>query len=245
MNWTINELMTDTTKPMRRGYWKITTVSFLMILLSTGLSYASLIRSVNDLPELIQNVISREFSGRTFDSRTIAVLLTLVGGMLLISVIIKLLIDVFLENPLEIGADRMFLNAMDEEAPVMLADLAFAYDADYINAVKILFFRKLKTDLWTVLLVVPGIIKHYEYLMIPYLLSEDPYMDMRDAFAKSKQMMMGNKKKAFMLDVYFILWHLLGLITFGIAEVFYVKPKKNMVDACLYLKLKEIEGERE
>ena len=67
-----------------------------------------------------------------------------------------------------------------------------AFKSGYIgNVVKITFFRDLYLFLWSLLLVVPGIIKSYEYRMIPYLLAEYPDMPQEEAFRKSKEMMYG------------------------------------------------------
>lgn len=49
------------------------------------------------------------------------------------------------------------------------------------------------TGLWMLLFIIPGIVKSYEYMMIPYLLAEHPEMTRQEAFAESKQMMDGNK----------------------------------------------------
>ena len=61
----------------------------------------------------------------------------------------------------------------------------------YVNIVLTMFLRELFTSLWTLLLVIPGIVKHYEYLMIPYILAENPGMDRKEAFQISKRMMDG------------------------------------------------------
>lgn len=58
-----------------------------------------------------------------------------------------------------------------------------------------MFLRDLFTTLWSLLLVVPGIVKHYEYLMVPYIIAENPAMDYKEAFQISKQMMDGEKWK--------------------------------------------------
>ena len=73
--------------------------------------------------------------------------------------------------------------------------------------------------------------------MIPYLLAEHPDMPKEVAFAESKRLMSGNKWHAFLLDLSFIGWALLSLITAGIVGVFYVFPYKNMTNAALYEKL--------
>ena len=80
--------------------------------------------------------------------------------------------------------------------------------------------RGLKTFLWGLLLVIPGIIKSYEYRMIPYILSENPGMDTKRAFQLSAEMMYGQKWNAFVLDLSFILWLILGAITCGLVNVF-------------------------
>ena len=103
-----------------------------------------------------------------------------------------------------------------------------------------MFLRQLFTFLWSLLFVIPGIIKSYEYRMIPFILAENPDTPYKDAFEMSKKMMMGNKWDAFVLDLSFIGWFILTAITCGILGVFYVNPYKYMTDAELYVALKEI-----
>nr|DAM70348.1 MAG TPA: Protein of unknown function (DUF975) [Caudoviricetes sp.] len=83
-----------------------------------------------------------------------------------------------------------------------------------------------------------GIVKSYEYMMIPYLLAEHPEMTRQEAFAESKRMMDGNKWNAFVLDLSFIGWTLLGICTVGILLVFYVEPYIYLTHAELYHALK-------
>ena len=56
-----------------------------------------------------------------------------------------------------------------------------------------IFLKQLFTFLWCLLLIVPGIVKAYEYMMVPYILAENPDMSREEVFALSKQMMKGNK----------------------------------------------------
>ena len=118
----------------------------------------------------------------------------------------------------------------------------------YGNVVKIMFLRDVKTLLWSLLLVVPGIIKGYEYRMIPLILSENPDMDSREAFALSRQMMNGNKCAAFVLDLSFLGWEILAVIAgailgflmpffFGIVvmiPILFLFPYINATEAELY-----------
>ena len=73
-------------------------------------------------------------------------------------------------------------------------------------------------------LVVPGIVKHYEYLMVPYIIAENPAMDYKEAFQISKQMMDGEKMEAFIMDLSFLGWYLLSAVTCGLLAIFYVNP---------------------
>ena len=77
------------------------------------------------------------------------------------------------------------------------------------------FFFKL---LWTLLLIVPGIIKAFAYALVPYLLSDDKYKDLgyREVLKKSEEMMNGHKMDYFVLNLSFIGWYLLVLPTLGL-----------------------------
>ena len=73
-----------------------------------------------------------------------------------------------------------------------------------------MFLKGLFQGLWSLLFVIPGIIKSYEYRMIPYILSENPNISRKRAFEISKQMMKGNKWDTFVLDLSFIGWQILS-----------------------------------
>lgn len=141
-------------------------------------------------------------------------------------------ITAFLLNPLELGCKRFFLRNLNMKAEVK--EVCFSFDHSYMNIVKTLFFRDLYTFLWSLLFIIPGIIKAYEYQMIPYLLAEHPDMPKDQAFAMSRQMMKGQKWRAFVLDLSFLGWSILSLFTLGILGLFYVNPYKYSTKAALY-----------
>lgn len=102
----------------------------------------------------------------------------------------------------------------------------------------------LYTTLWSLLFIIPGIIKAYEYSMIPYLLAENPNMSKQEAFAISKELMDGNKFNAFVLDLSFILWNFVGALALGLPGVFFVNPYVQLTNVELYVKLCQIRAER-
>lgn len=80
--------------------------------------------------------------------------------------------------------------------------------------------------LWSLLFLIPGVIKHYSYRMVPYILADDPEIGAMDAITLSRQMMDGHKWNTFVLDLSFLGWDLLSALTLGLLGVFYVNPYK-------------------
>ena len=188
-------------------------------------------------------LIIQDNEGHTAKTDLKTAALTLGFAILLVVIVVSLLVvaivilmDVFLFNPLEVGAMRFFYKNLNESAEVK--EVAYGYDHHYKNVIKVMFFQGLYIFLWSLLFVIPGIIKAYEYRMIPFLLAEHPDMSKEDAFAISKNLMTGEKWNAFVLDLSFILWYLLSAITCGIVAIFYVNPYVLQTNAALYEALK-------
>ena len=158
-------------------------------------------------------------------------------GLIAVALAVAIVIDAFLINPLAVGAYRFSVCNLNQKAQAKEA--AYAFDSgNYLEIVKTMFLRDIFTFLWTLLFIIPGIVKSYEYRMIPYLLADDPTMTKDRAFAESRAMMRGNKWRAFVLDLSFLGWHILSVFTLGILELFYVAPYEFMADAALYESLR-------
>ena len=167
----------------------------------------------------------------------------LVAGVIIFSIIISLIslvigfvIKAFAINPIILGGKSFFLKAYDR--PADLKNLGNGFKIAYMSNVKTLFFKDLYTFLWSLLFVIPGIIKAYEYRMMPFLIAENPDMTTQEAFAKSKEMMMGNKWDAFVYDLSFLGWFILNALTCGVLGLFYVNPYYYAADANLYRAIK-------
>lgn len=91
---------------------------------------------------------------------------------------------------------------------------------DYWRIFTTMFLQGLYTALWTLLLIVPGIIKTYSYSMTPYILKDNPDMRNNEAIEKSMAMMNGHKMDLFLLDLSMIGWHILSILTLGIGYLF-------------------------
>lgn len=190
------------------------------------------------LSDAFDSIFELQDYSRFFAFAGIVVVALLV--VVLVAAVIGVFISAFVYNPLEVGTNRFFVKNLNEAAEVK--EVAFAFDHSYMNVVKILFIRNMCIFGWSLLFVIPGIVKAYEYMMIPYLLAENPSMSKEQAFALSKQMMTGNKWNAFILELSFIGWDFLSALTVGILNIFYVQPYKSLTYAALYEELSLING---
>lgn len=191
---------------------------------------------INSVPEII-SMSTPDSSSYGYDPLAVGITVTLVFlPIVLIAVVLAGVTSVFIFNPLAVGTKRFFLVNLNQPAEVR--ECARAFDVNYRECVRTMFFADLKIFLWSLLLIIPGIVKSYEYRMIPYLLADDPTMDSDRAFAESKALMQGNKLKAFVLDLSFIGWHILSLFTLGLLDIFYVSPYVNQTNAALYERLR-------
>ena len=217
--WKRKELKEIGKAALKRNYWKSVLVSAVFAGVIGGAGFCS--SSAQNGADI------------AFDS-TWAIIGAAVIAILVLAIVI--LTFELLVNPFEVGVNKFRLNALSDKGNV--SDMGMGFDVSYKRNVKVLFFRDLYVLLWLLLFIIPGIVKIYEYRMIPYLLADNPDMSKQEAFSTSKAMMKGNKWRAFVLDLSFILWDILGVITFGIVSVLWVEPYEQLTDAALYNALK-------
>ena len=96
-----------------------------------------------------------------------------------------------------------------------------------------LFLVRLFTFLWTLLLIIPGIMKAFSYALTPYILLDEPELTAKQAISRSCEIMQGRRWKLFCLYFSFIGWGILCLLTFGIGFLWLV-PYMNASVAAFY-----------
>ncbi len=104
---------------------------------------------------------------------------------------------------------------------------------DYIRVLLTLLISAVYTFLWTLLLIVPGVIKSLSYAMTPYILADYPELQNNSAIELSMEMMRGNKMKLFLMMLNFMLWVWLSCFTLGIA-LLWVTPYMQTTMAAFY-----------
>lgn len=211
MMWNRAELKMRGNMAFKKNYVSAVVVALLMGIFGT-VSGESSARRVSENSDI--------YSGNLFNAGMITGLLT---GIATVVILIVLVAKVFVGNLLKMGGYRFFI--LNQTAQPGIGTLLDGFrSGHYVNIVLAMFLRDLFTALWSLLLVVPGIVKHYEYLMVPYIIAENPAMDYKEAFQISKQMMDGEKMEAFIMDLSFLGWYLLSAVTCGLLAIFYVNP---------------------
>ncbi len=163
---------------------------------------------------------------------------TRLGVALCIGAVLAFAFTILIADPLIVGGKRYFLKARKESnTPIGVVGEVFKKE-HWFNVAIIMFLRNLYNALWY-LTIIGGVIKTYEYRMIPYILAENPNTKRKEAFLLSKQMMKGNKWKTFILDMSFFGWNFLSVLTFGLLSILYVNPYNAATITELYVTLKE------
>lgn len=236
--WTRSELKERAKVAFKRNYWKCVLVALILAVL-TG----SNLRYNNDRhdQEAEQQVMTalEGMEGGTLKAAAEAAMkassvlqnspVTIaVGGLGLVGLVLGLLVF----NPLIVGCRRFFLRNSLGNAE--LNELGAGFKDNWGNVVLTMFLKNLFIALWSLLLIVPGIIKAYSYRLVPYLLKDHPQLSGTEAITLSRKMMNGHKADAFVLDLSFLGWLLLSALTLGILHIFYVGPYVQATDAELY-----------
>ena len=257
--FSIRDLKIRAKATLGKAYWKCVLAALVLMLAtgggsggSSGSSYSNILRkdsgssqsSIDFSTEGIGAELGEDLEDDLEEAKDdvreaiglfAAPVIGMVAVFILIILVVSICISVFLFAPLEVGCRKFFIRG--SRGTFELGDMGAAFNSSYMNVVKTMFLKDLYTFLWSLLLIVPGIIKSYEYRMIPYILAENPDISTQEAFDRSKTMMYGDKLNAFVLDLSFFGWILLTLCTCGLLGIFYVNPYYYNTDAELYAAL--------
>lgn len=248
--WSRRELKEISKKRVSLNYWKAVLAAFVLVALCGGGSgpIGAFLMGINDNNESEYNYKQEVIEDKNvYETEDIIIkdgitvfffiVIVLITIVFLVFFLVILPLNILVMKPLQVGIRRFFTKNLKEQAQIK--ELCYGFDHGYKNIVKIQFFRSFYIFLWTLLLIVPGIIKRYEYQMVPYILGEHPEMEIKEVFTFSSSMMYGNKWNAFVLDLSFFGWYILNGITLGIVGIFYLNPYIQQTEAVLYKRLKD------
>lgn len=210
---------------------------------------ASLLGALGDIgPDIKFNIdasnvnASFQFAGQTIFSTGGGLnsgIGTFLAGSFVYIMIAVLIIGVLyfiLGSVIAVGYARFNLNLVDR-AEGSFENL-FAYFNYWKTTAAARILQRIYILLWSLLLVIPGIIASFSYAMTEYILAEHPELSASEAISRSKQMMEGNKWRLFCLQFSFIGWNILCAFTLGIGNL-WLTPYKQAAIAAFY---REVSG---
>ena len=144
-----------------------------------------------------------------------------------------------LGGPMAYGFARVYHKLAKGGKRVEIGDL-FSGFRDYLGDTFVLgLMRSLYIFLWSLLLIVPGIVKAYSYSMAFYIQQDSEDKNWRNCLDESKELIYGYRGKLFLMDLSFIGWYIVGALCFGVG-VFWVEAYHAAARAHFYEELKKI-----
>lgn len=240
--WTRKELKESAKDFLGRHYWKAFIVCLIVILLTSSHVSTSLTNDerqlymeneglafmMNKTPIKIENRVLNFIASKTFTTPVIFI----ANSVFWFLGLVFILFAIFVGNILNVGRAGFFLKGFKGDVDTKNLWSYFG-SGEYLNIVKTMFLRDLYNVLWTFLFIIPGIIKAYEYRMVPYILANESTLSPGDTITRSREMTSGHKWDIFVLDISFIGWDILGYVLFGLGTYF-INPYKEATYAELY-----------
>ena len=221
------ELRVKAWESLKGKYWMAFAVIFVTgLIASIGNAFLSFGQQLGEVLGMVEPA--------ELDS-TMAIGALVLSGVVITSAIIGALFSIFVTNAITVGVNNYFIKNTDSKPS--FKDAFSGFKVKYGRNIGTLLLVGIKTVLWTLLFIIPGIIKSFEYAIIPYILADDAEISSKDAFKKAKKMMNGNKWRLFKLEFSFIGWTLLCVLTLGIGTFFLI-PYVNAAAAEFYVELK-------
>lgn len=140
---------------------------------------------------------------------------------------------ILLTGSLSYGLAYIFLGLSRGSGSVNLNNLLNGFTGDFGGTLLIGLMTSIFTALWSLLLVVPGIVKAYAYSMAYYIKVDHPEYDWKQCMDESQRIMRGYKGALFTLDLSFIGWYIVGGLCLGVG-ILWVVPYHQAARAVFY-----------
>ncbi|WP_232818620.1 DUF975 family protein [Exiguobacterium flavidum] len=217
-----------------RGNWLFAIIAFIIYQVLSG-NAPSLFSSRGDGDRQGRPAEGMNEAEQWFESLSTGEVWLFAAGATLIMVIIFAIALLLL--PIHVGYANFNLQLIrGHEAN--LNRLFRPFKEMYAKAFVTMFLKFLFIFLWSLLLIIPGIIKWFSYSMTEYLLNDHPELSRTEAITASRRMMDGHKGELFLLWLSFLGWFLLGIVTLGIGYL-WIMPYWYASVAAFYDQLKD------
>ena len=201
--WTRAELKSTARQILQKNYWSGVLVTLILSIVIGNFSFGTSV-NFNDVTDYITNTGNSILTDNSYMEYTdqsanlqFNILRTRLLGIIKnisytqISMVLILGIIIFLAGlalaflvfaQLEVGCKRWLIK--NRTVNPQFSEMTEGFRNGYLNIAKTMFLKSLYTSLWSLLFIIPGIVKMYEYRMIPYLLAENPNMSSSEAFMR-------------------------------------------------------------
>ena len=176
------ELRARAWNALKGKYW----LAFAVVLVTSALAAigSGLVTCSQNLSDLVSLVDPSEMDAAT----SLGALF--ITGIAAIIGLVGFLLSIFVGHAATVGLTHYFIENTDSTPS--FADAFTGFKTRYGRNVGTLFLVNIKIALWSLLFVIPGFIKAFEYAIIPYILADDPEISSKDAFKKARAMMKGS-----------------------------------------------------
>ena len=166
----------------------------------------------------------------------VAILALLIAGIILSAVSFSGIGTLILMGPFALGVVMVFSGIVRKQQ--VSVGTVFGGFSNFANSFLAGLLVSIFTFLWTLLFWIPGIIKSYSYSMTFFILNDKPELTNADAITESRKLMNGHKMDLFLLDLSYIGWILLGLLSLGIGFL-WISPWMQMAHVRFYEEIKQ------
>jgi len=236
--WSRDELKSRAKGALSKSYWPAFFVCLLSGVIAGGINFSYHFDKLPDRWNSFHfSLPDTNFRIPHIDPRYFIPVLFIFGFLGIVAVVIGLGFGFFVAAPVKVGKNKYFLDNRSGKSE--LATLFYSFrKGQYLNIVASMAWRTLFTFLWTLLFIIPGIVKAYAYSMVPYILADNPNIGYDRALKLSMDMTRGYKSKIFVLQLSFIGWYLLGMICLFVGVLF-VNPYYEASLAEAYAEIRE------
>lgn len=192
---------------------------------------------------MVKNSILRknamaQLGGSIFAKTYLMVLVTYIIVSAIIGAAASVVVgSIIVSGPLMFGFYRIIVDLVKGKEEVEIGDVFKGFSENFAQSFLLHLMISIFTALWSLLFVVPGIVKSYSYSMAFFIMQDDPSKDWEECLDESKQMMKGHKWQLFCLDLSFVGWYILGTLCCCVGILF-VYPYHETARANFYMALK-------
>ena len=170
--WTRRELKECAKQLLKINYWKAVLTGVILSLIG-GSGVASVVErsSSGSFDEVIGTVGTDDFG----------LVLGIAFGIVAVALLVNFIVTILIWNPLEVGCKKLFIQCEYGTAETRCI-WSVINRRDGKNVGWIMFLRTLFVSLWSLLFIIPGIIKQYEYMMIPFFVGRESTDESKRSF---------------------------------------------------------------